>query len=259
MNSTESIDDNLVTIERLVCRARAGGAELIAMPENAPQLAPDDVRLRRTETLSGRQITTLRELAQRESVAIALGSFAETGPDSQHSYNTSVIIDANGEIAGVYRKIHLFDVAVSADTSFRESDSVAAGPPTATVVELGGWRLGLSICYDLRFPELYRRLAEAGAELLLIPAAFTFRTGAAHWSVLLRARAIENQCYVMAAGQVGRHYGTRESWGHSSIVDPWGDVVSLVGGSEGFAFATLDRARLESVRRAMPCAAHRRM
>lgn len=259
MNSTASVAENLETISRLAAEARARGAELLALPENAPQLAPDETRLACVEPLDGPQITAVRGLAREHSLAIALGSFAEEGPDPTHSYNTSVLIGSNGEIAGVYRKMHLFDVAVSADTSFLESDSVAAGPATPIVADLAGWKLGLSVCYDLRFPELYRSLAGAGAEVLLVPSAFTFRTGAAHWSVLLRARAIENQCYVVAAGQVGRHYGSRESWGHSLIIDPWGDVIAMVGHGAELALATIDAARVASVRRAMPCGSHRRL
>lgn len=256
--SGEQIAENLDAITALARASKLDGADLLALPENAPQLAPDHVRLADVESLDGHQISTLRQCARELGIALALGSFSERGPDPQHSFNTSVFIDGAGEIAAVYRKIHLFDVAVAADTSFRESDTVAAGPAIPVVVELGGWRLGLSICYDLRFPELYRGLADQGADVLLVPAAFTFRTGASHWETLLRARAIENQCYVIAAGQVGRHYGSRESWGHSMVVDPWGDVIALDGGGPGRVLASLDRARLESVRAAMPCGSHRR-
>ena len=259
LSSGESIESNLDQIQRFARESQAEGAELLTLPENAPQLAPDGVRLSDVEPLDGHQIATLRQCARDLSLAIAVGSFSERGPDPDHSFNTSVLIDASGEIAGVYRKMHLFDVEVAADTSFRESDSVAAGPPEAIVVELLGWRVGLSICYDLRFPELYRAMAADGAEVLLIPAAFTFRTGASHWETLLRARAIENQCYVIATGQVGSHYGFRESWGHSLVIDPWGDVIASVGGGQGRALAGLDRSRLEAVRASMPCESHRRM
>lgn len=260
MNSTDDVAENLATIASMVEEAAGQGADLVTLPENAPLLAPDRARLAAVEPLDGRQVTELRTLARRHSVAIALGSFAETGPDDTHSYNTSVFIDEQGEIAGVYRKMHLFDVQVADDTAFRESDSVCAGPATPVQVAWRGWSIGLSICYDLRFPELYRAHAAAGTDLLLVPAAFTFRTGAAHWDVLLRARAIENLSWVVASAQVGRHYGRRESWGHALAVSPWGEVVaSCGGGDEGMVLATLEPSAVDEARARIPALHHRRI
>ncbi len=259
LRSGEDIAENLTQISVLVARAAAAGADLLTLPENATQLAPDARRLAEAESLDGEQIQRLRELASKHGVAIALGSFAESGPDPRHTHNTSVLIDSIGEVCGVYRKIHLFDVGVDADTTFAESDTVAPGPPLPVVAELNGWKLGLSICYDLRFPELYRELTGQGSEVLLIPAAFTFRTGSAHWDLLVRARAVENLSFVIATGQVGRHYGSRESWGHSMAVDPWGHVIAQVGEGPGIVHTVLDRGRLLKTRASIPCLTHRRM
>ncbi|MCB9521210.1 MAG: carbon-nitrogen hydrolase family protein [Myxococcales bacterium] len=251
---------NLDTIERLVAAAAGAGCRLVAFPENATQLAPEAIRLRDAEPLDGGQMARVCAVARAHNVWVLLGSFAEQGPDATHTYNTSVLVGPTGDIAAVYRKIHLFDVDVAPDTSMRESASVAAGPPEVVLATVDGWRVGLSICYDLRFPELYRALSAAGAEVLFVPAAFTFRTGAAHWHPLLRARAIENQCYVVAPAQVGAHYGNRESFGHALIVSPWGDIVAEVdGGGETWAQAKLSRRRVDEVRAAIPALRHRRM
>lgn len=259
LSSSTEVAENLRTIEQLVIRAADVGSDLLTLPENATQLARDTERLRDAEPLDGRQIEAMRGLAVKHQVAICLGSFAERGPDPGHTYNTSVVIRSDGELAGIYRKIHLFDVDVDADTRFAESDTVSAGTVTPTIVHLGGWSVGLSICYDLRFPELYRALSAAGAEVLLVPAAFTFRTGSAHWELLVRARAVENQCFVVATGQVGRHYGSRESWGHSMAVDPWGTVIAQVGETSGLVHTVLERERLTKTRASIPCLTHRRM
>lgn len=229
MSSTQDVEQNLKQIAALAAQAAESGCGLLALPENATLLAGDVIRLQRAESVDGAQMSAVRAMAAQHHLAILVGSFAETGPDSQHTYNTSVLVDHRGEVAAVYRKIHLFDVDVSADTRFRESASVAPGEPLVVCADLFGWKLGLSICYDLRFPELYRRLVDAGAEVLCVPAAFTYRTGNAHWHALLRARAIENFCWVVAPGQTGTHDGNRESYGHSLGVSPWGDVRADAG------------------------------
>lgn len=259
MNSWADIDTNLAHIRQTVEAMATDGVRLACFPENAPLLAPDRERLAAVEPLDGRQIDAVRGLAAKHGVGVLLGSFAEAGPDAEHSFNTSVLVDASGEIAGVYRKIHLFDVEVGPDTSFRESATVAPGPAEPVVVGFEGWGVGLSVCYDLRFPELYRALSAGGAEILAIPAAFTFRTGAAHWDILLRARAIENLCYVVAPAQVGAHYGRRESFGHAMVVDPWGDVLAGCSGGPSWVAADLRKSRLAEVRRAIPCLGHRRI
>ncbi len=259
MNSHRPVADNLASMVSTVAECAAAGVEMVVFPENATLLAPDDERIAAAETLSGLQVSTVREAAARHGVGIVLGSISEVGPDPGRTYNTCVAIAPDGEIVGVYRKMHLFDVDVSEDTRFRESETVAAGPPAPVCVELLGWRVGLSICYDLRFPELYRALAANGAEILAVPAAFTLRTGLAHWHPLLRARAIENTCYVAAAAQVGPHYGRRESFGHALVASPWGTVLAEVDSGEGWVAGELDRARLQEVRAAIPSLRHRRM
>jgi predicted amidohydrolase len=263
MNSGDSIADSMREVEGLVGRAAAQGAKLLALPENATQLAPSAQRLAEAETLDGPQMQRIAAAAVAHDIAVLVGSFAERGPDAAHTFATTVVISRRGEQIGVYRKNHLFDVQVAADTALRESDTIAPGPLGAVVCDVDGWKLGLSICYDLRFPEHYRALVAGGAELLAVPAAFTFRTGAAHWEVLLRARAIENQCYVIAPAQVGQHYGRRESFGHAMAVDPWGTVLAQCGDRQeeggSLCFADVMRPTLESVRQRLPCLEHRRV
>jgi predicted amidohydrolase len=204
-------------------------------------------------------------------IHLLLGSMVERGPAAQpgehgrvelrRSFNTSLLFGPDGRRLAAYRKIHRFDVDLPPDVVFRESDAVLPGTDPVTVATSLG-RLGLSICYDLRFGELYRSLVDRGAEILAVPSAFTARTGRAHWRVLLRARAIENQCWVLAPAQVGRHDdgGIRHSYGHSMIVDPWGEIVAEVDeDAPGFAIAKIDPARVAEVRRAMPVREHRRL
>jgi len=218
------------------------------------------VRLLRAGDAAGEDVRRLAAVARQLSVHVLLGSISERSDDPDRTWNTSILLDASGETNALYRKIHLFDVAVAGDTTMQESASTLAGPADGFAVgDVAGWKVGLSVCYDLRFPELYRGLVARGAEILAVPAAFTFRTGAAHWEVLLRARAIENQCYVIAPAQTGRHYGQRESWGHAMIISPWGDVLASAWGENTLAIADLDRAWLQDVRARVPCLQHRRI
>lgn len=260
MNSYRAIDENLAWMTQAIADAAADGCDWVTFPENAPLLGPDTERLAQHEPMDGHQISTLREAAANAGVHVLVGSFAETGPDPERTYNTSVLIDRTGQVTAVYRKMHLFDVTVSDDTTFRESDTVCAGPAEPVLAEVDGWKVGLSICYDLRFAELYRALSAAGAEVLCIPAAFTYRTGTAHWHVLQRARAIENFCFVLAPAQVGRHYGRRESYGHAIAVAPWGEVIADAGGQgERWVRAVLSRDALTEARGRIPALGHRRM
>jgi predicted amidohydrolase len=258
MNAGEDPGANVEWIERHVRLAAAQGADLVCFPENATQLAPSARRLSDAESIPGPVTERVGQVAKSLGIGVMLGSISEVGPDAAHSWNTTVYLAPDGSVGGTYRKIHLFDVDVAGDTSMRESDSVAAGPWQPVVVDLLGWRLGLSICYDLRFPELYRALVDAGADVLMIPAAFTHRTGASHWEVLLRARAIESQCWVVASAQTGRHYGTRESWGHAMVVDPWGVIRGQLGSEPGMLVVELDAALVQDVRRRLPSLTHRR-
>jgi predicted amidohydrolase len=200
----------------------------------------------------------MRTLAHKAGVWLLLGGFPERGRDGKRIRNTSVLIDPEGTVVAVYRKLHLFDVDVPGGRRFRESETVEPG--SDVVVAATPWGgLGLSICYDLRFPELYRAMAAQAARIIAVPSAFTYETGKDHWHVLLRARAIENQVYVMAPAQFGAHGPTRRSYGHALIVDPWGAVIAECGDDEGFALGRLDFSYQDKVRTALPCLGHRRI
>lgn len=233
------------------------GAKLVAYPENVGFQGDERDLLRHGQQLEeGPFLRPLRELARELDIAILAGSIPEAGPDADHVYNTSVLLDRRGEIVASYRKIHLFDVDFASGMQLRESAHVAPGD-TPVVAELEGWKIGLTICYDLRFPELYRRLAREGAQILTIPAAFTLHTGKDHWEVLVRARAIENQCFVIAPGQWGKCGPGRLSWGKSMIVDPWGTTLGQAPEATGFVLATLDADYLERVRNELPALKNR--
>lgn len=258
LTSTHEVDRNLERAARWVDEAAAKGARLITLPENFGFVGGDEDKLLWAQPVEeGRFTTGLREQARAHGVWILAGSIPERGPDSRRTYNTSVLIDPQGNTAATYRKIHLFNVELP-QLTLRESDSVAGGDATV-VADVDGWRLGLSICYDLRFPELYRRLVEAGAEILAIPSAFTLQTGKDHWDVLLRARAIENQCFVVAPGQFGFHGGRRFSWGKSQIIDAWGTPLAVAPEREGVVLATLERDDLEGIRTRLPALCHRQL
>jgi len=260
---------NWENARRLIERAAAQGARLVATPENTPYLGPHDQKVARAEALDGPTVGRFAELARRLGIHLLLGSFAERSDEPSRCYNTSVLLGAAGEVLAVYRKLHLFDVDVPGGVRFAESATCKPGelggpadPDRGLVVaETPVGRLGLTICYDLRFAELYRRLADLGADLLAVPSAFTLATGKDHWEPLLRARAIENQCYVLAPAQHGRHDdgGLRESYGHAMIVDPWGLPVAVASDGPGLALAEIDLERVARVRRAIPVRQHRRL
>ena len=257
--STPDTEANLAWMEERIAEAAAGGARLVAFPENAPFMGPEAARLAAPEMVDGPAMRRVAAAARAHGIGVVVGSFAEKGPDAGHTYNTSLFFDDSGQLLATYRKMHLFDVTVSSDTVYRESASVAAGEPAPVVVEFEDWRFGLSICYDLRFPELYRALSAAGEEVLFVPAAFTVRTGMAHWHLLLRARAVENLAYVVAPAQVGTHFGTRETYGHALVVAPWGEVIAEAEGGAGLIFAELRRERVSAVRAQIPALEHRRL
>jgi predicted amidohydrolase len=262
MRSTSDAEGNWRQARDLVERAAAHGARLVATPENTNYLGPHGEKVRRAEPLDGPTVGRFRELAARLGIHLLLGSFNERADgDAARCHNTSVLLGPDGALLATYRKIHLFDVAVPGGVTFRESETVVPGEaPVVADTSLG--RLGLSICYDLRFGELYRRLAADGATLLTVPSAFTLATGKDHWHPLLRARAIETQCWLIAPAQVGSHddEGLKESYGHAAIVDPWGVVAADAGAAgPGVALAEIDPGRVEAVRRAIPVADHRRL
>jgi predicted amidohydrolase len=260
LSCTSDEEANLAQAEAWIRRAAGYGARLVATPENTNYLGPHGEKVRRAEPIGGPLTQRMGALARELGIHLLMGSFNEDAGDPQRCANTSVLFGPSGDVLSSYRKMHLFDVDVSSAVRFRETDTVVPGTePVVVQTPLGG--LGLTICYDLRFPELYRVLVDGGAEMIAVPAAFTATTGKAHWMPLLRARAIETQCWVLAPGQVGAHDdgGLRESHGHSCIIDPWGTVVAEAGDGPGLALAEIDMAKVAEVRRGMPVASHRRL
>jgi deaminated glutathione amidase len=264
LTSTSDRDANWASARELVTRAAGYGARFVATPENTNYLGPHEEKVRLAEPLDpGRGETTGRfsALARELGIHLLLGSFNEAAEgEGARCYNTSVLFGPDGEIRAAYRKIHLFDVDLSPEVRFLESDTVVPGEDVV-VAETALGRFGLSICYDLRFGELYRRLTAEGAEILTVPSAFTLTTGRAHWEPLLRARAIENQAWVIAPAQHGHHDdgGLRESFGHALIADPWGQVVAMAPDGPGLALAEIDLGKVAEVRRSMPVGRHRRL
>lgn len=257
------LPQNLERVEALAERAASTGAALVATPENTTFLGPAAQKVAIAEPIDGRTHQRLAKLARLLRVHLLIGSVAERcelpGLENR-TYNTSLLFDPTGALLARYRKLHLFDIDIPGGPTFKESAHIAGGDEVVVVPTPLGV-LGLSICYDLRFPELYRKLVDAGAEVLTVPSAFTLHTGRDHWHPLLRARAIECQAYVLAPAQEGRHddQGIRHSYGHSLIVDPWGTVVAECADGEGFCLAEIDLERVRRVRRAMPVGAHRRV
>jgi predicted amidohydrolase len=256
LNSGQDKARNLEAAARLVAEAADAGAELIALPEKWNALAAGDALDAAGEPLDGPSIEAARDWAREREVHLLAGSIAERPEDAERLYNTSALIAPDGELVAVYRKIHLFDVDVGG-VAYRESDRERAGEELV-VVPVGELEVGLTVCYDLRFPELYRILAVRGARLLTVPSAFTAATGRDHWEVLLRARAIENQAFVLAPNQVGEAPPHYSSWGHSMIVDPWGTVLAEAPDGECFVVGDLDLERQRRIRDELPSLASRR-
>jgi len=258
MTSTADVSRNLDAACALVEQAAARGASFVGLPENFAFLRSEGEPVPEPQELDGAWVARMAELARRLRVTLLLGSLPERVPGDSRVRNTSVLLGPGGETLAIYRKIHLFDIDLPGMEHLKESKAVKAGDEIVVApTPLGP--VGLSICYDLRFPELYRELARRGARVLCVPSAFTERTGKAHWEVLLRARAIENLAYVFAPAQVGHHGGGRASHGQAMIVDPWGTVVAQVPDGEGIALAELDFGRLERLRRELPALDHARL
>lgn len=249
---------NARAIVTAIADAQAGEADILFTPEMSNLL--DSNRARSGERLQAEQedatLAAVREAARAAGLWVHLGSLALQGEDGRR-LNRGFLIDADGNIRARYDKIHLFDVDLPTGESWRESAVYARGM-RAVAAETPWGRLGLSICYDVRFPDLYRALTAAGATIIAVPAAFTTPTGRAHWHVLLRARAIEAGVFVVAAAQVGAHEDGRETFGHSLVVDPWGEVLLDMGAQPGLGFAELDLALIDTVRSRVPALAHRR-
>ncbi len=257
LTSGPDLPANLARAVGLLAEAARRGATLAVLPENFAFMGEherDKFAVAEALDDNGPILTAMKDAARRHQMALVLGGFPEKS-SATHVHNTSIYLDAAGAVKAVYRKIHLFDVEIPDGASYRESASVAAG--SEPVVAEGG--IGLSVCYDVRFPELYRELGRRGARVLTVPAAFTLHTGRDHWHVLLRARAVENLCYVLAAAQYGRHNAKRVTYGHSLIVDPWGIVLAEVADHEGVAVAELDFEHQDKLRRELPALNHRRL
>jgi deaminated glutathione amidase len=257
MTSTAEVERNLAAAEALVETAARRGAAFVALPENFAFLRSEGEPVPEAQPLDGPWVARMAGLARRLAVTLLLGSLPERIAGSPKVHNTSVLLGPDGRVLATYRKVHLFDIDLPGLEHLKESRAVVAGEEAVVAAAPFG-PLGLSICYDLRFPELYRELVRRGARVLAVPSAFTERTGKAHWEVLLRARAIENLAYVVAPAQVGHHGGGRTSHGHALIVDPWGVVLAQAADGEGMALAELDLDRQDRVRRDLPALLHRR-
>ena len=247
---------NLVAAERAICELAGRGARLIMLPEHFPFIGPDHLRQKYAEPLaSAFWLPRIRELCQQLDVFIHIGSFLERSERRIH--NTGVVVGPDGELRAVYRKIHLFDVEIPGGMTYRESAVITAGSEVVTFA-IDEFVFGMATCYDLRFPELFRRLAAQGANVLLVPAAFTLQTGRDHWEVLLRARAIENLCWVAAAGQWGTAPLQHVLFGRSMVVNPWGLVVTQAPDGPAAITAELDLQALQEIRTRFPALNHRR-
>lgn len=261
LNSQQDLTQNLANVAAEVRAAAERGAKLVVLPENFAYMGSEVDKRAFAEELPSRDApiqSCLRQLAEQHRVALLAGGFPERSGDPLRPFNTCVAYGPDGSLLGAYRKIHLFDVDLPDGTRLLESEGVSPGSDPV-VIEVAGFKVGLSICYDVRFPELYRALTQRGAELLIVPAAFTLQTGKDHWHVLLRARAIESQCWLIAAGQWGRHPQNRATYGHSMIIDPWGTIVAEASDRTGVVVADVDRDYLDKVRRSVPCLRHRRL
>lgn len=257
MTSVPDLEKNLKQAEELIDLAVRQGAELVGLPENFSFLSEEADKLAQAEKIAIESEKFLKTMAQRFQITLLGGGFPVPVKNGK-VYNTALLVDPSGRELARYEKVHLFDVNVPDGNTYRESATIERGehwPQVYSSEELGN--LGLSVCYDVRFPELYRHLSQTGAEVLFVPAAFTAYTGKDHWQVLLQARAIENTCYAIAPAQTGCHYGRRQTHGHAMIIDPWGMVLADAGDKPGVAIAEINPARLQQVRQQMPSLKHR--
>jgi predicted amidohydrolase len=264
LSSQDDIAANLAGVARWVGEAARAGAKLVTLPENFAFMGEEPAKRQAAEEISasatGPIVRALRTAAKEHGVFVVGGGMPEKSHDADRPYNTSVLVDPAGSIIATYRKIHLFDVDLLDGTKLEESRSTGRGETESQPLpSVGSALLGMTVCYDVRFPELYRSLTGLGARMITVPAAFTVTTGKDHWHVLLRARAIENQIFVLAPAQCGSHPRGRQTYGKSLIVDPWGDVLAQCADGEGFAIARLDFEAQQRVRAALPCLSHKRL
>ena len=260
LSSQDDVSRNLARATLLIGDAARAGAQVVALPENFAYVGDEEGKRAIAERLDGKGpiLSAIAAAAREHAVHVVAGGMPEVSEDARKPYNTSVLIDPRGAAVAAYRKVHLFDVDLPDGTSLRESHATTPGHE-AVVARVRDVPLGMTVCYDLRFPELYRALERRGARIVTVPSAFTLTTGKDHWHVLLRARAIENQVFVLAPAQHGKHPRGRQTYGKSLIVDPWGDVLAQCGEGEGYAVARLDLAYQDKVRAALPCLAHRKL
>lgn len=257
MTSSADKEKNVETATRLVEDAADRGAKLVVLPELFNCLAEPDIIVSQAESVPGPTSDALSQVAARCAVTLVGGSIAEQAEDASHVYNSSVLIGPDGRQMALYRKVHLFDIDIPGRITFQESRFIEPGQQlVVSDTEVG--RLGLATCYDLRFPELFRRLVDSGAALFALPAAFTVTTGRDHWEILLRSRAIENQVFVIAANQHGRHTSSISTYGRSMIIDPWGTVLATAPDGQGIALAEIDLERQKQIRASLPALQHRR-
>ncbi len=268
MESQDNLAENLEVAGALVAEAAGFGARVVLLPENFAFMGTEEEKYEIAETLQrtsggadGPIFSALKALATKHAVTLIGGGMPERSDDPRRPYNTSCAVSPRGEVLAVYRKIHLFDVELGDGATYRESASTSAGSevvvfPAPTTREPAP--IGLSVCYDLRFPALYQQLADKGALVATVPAAFTLMTGKDHWQVLLRARAIESQLYVLAAAQCGAHPRGRRTFGKSCLVDPWGEIIAQASEGTGVVVGSVDPARVADVRRRLPSLQHRR-
>jgi len=257
MVSTPNVDENIATARRLVAQAAATGARLVLLPEYWPIMGMSDSdKVAKAEPLGQGPIQDFMAQAAREhGIWLLGGTLPLASDDPEKVINTTLVYDPEGKHVGRYDKIHLFGFTKGSE-SYNESRTIVPGRHVGTVETAVG-KVGMSVCYDLRFPELFRAMGPLS--LIVVPAAFTYTTGRAHWEILLRARAIENQCYVLAAAQGGEHVNGRRTWGHSMLVDPWGEVKAVLAEGEGIVHGEVDPSFIESVRESLPALKHRTM
>lgn len=258
MHVEDNLEENLATASRLVREAAAAGANIVVLPEVVDYMGADEGVDAIKASIPGPVSNQFADLAGELGIWLLAGSIHEAIEGDHRTANTSLLINPDGVEIARYRKIHLYDVQIPGQVDALESSGIVAGTDVVTA-DIGGHTAGLAICYDVRFPELFRALADEGAELVFLPAAFTLFTGKDHWEVLIRARAIENQCYMLAAGQQGKSKTGGSTYGRSMIVDPWGTVLAVAPDGEGFAMATLDFDRVAKIRRELPSLANRRL
>lgn len=258
MSASRDKAANLAAAERLIRLAATRGADLVGLPEVFNWRGKRSEEQAAAENLEGQTLALMARLARELGVHLLAGSITEQAPSQSKSYNTSVLFGPDGARLAVYRKIHLFDVDLPGRVTIKESEAKLSGAELVCVSTALG-AIGLSVCYDIRFPELYRQLAYRGAKIVTVPSAFTFPTGEAHWEVLIRARAIENQCYMIAPAQFGPNVHGFSDYGNSMIVDPWGRVLARAADQEDVVVAPIDLDYLERVRRELPSLEHNRL